>query len=494
VADTTAVRFGTKPGRWILVATILGSGMVAIDSTVVNVALPSIGTDFHAGVAGLQWVLTGYLLTLSATILIGGSLGDIYGRRKIFTVGVAWFSAASLLCAVAPTLGVLIAARMLQGAGGALLVPGSLAIIETSFVADDRGKAIGAWTGLGGVATAVGPLLGGWLVAAVSWRLIFVINLPIAVVVLLAAKHVPESSDPKADRRVDYAGAILAMTALGGLTYALIEGPSPGSARRLVVAAAVAGAVALVAFVVVERRSSHPMLPLDVFSSRQFTVTNLVTLVVYGALGGVLFLLTVNLQVSLGYSALAAGAAFLPVTVIMLALSSRTGALAQRIGPRLPMSVGPIVMALGMLLMVRIGIGSSYVTDVLPAVVVFGLGLSLTVAPLTTTVLAAVDGDRAGIASGVNNAFARVASLLAVAILPPVAGLTGAAYHQPVRFSDGFHVAVMIGAAMCAIGGVVAAIGITNPVRRRAGVAPTELMSCQLDAPCLRNIPESAAG
>ena len=486
-APEPGIHYGTRSARWILVATILGSGMAMLDGTVVNVALPSIGKDLGAQVSGLQWVLTAYLITLSALILIGGSLGDILGRRKIFLIGVAWFLAASLLCAVAPNLAVLIAARALQGVGGALLVPGSLSIIEASFVPEDRGRAIGTWTGLGGVATAAGPLIGGWLVTAVSWRLIFVLNIPLAVLVVLASRHVPDSRDREASPRVDVTGASLVVLGLAGLTYALIQGPSPGSNLTVAILAGVVGVGALVAFVVVERRSRAPMLPLSVFSSRQFTISNILTFAVYGALGGVLFLLAVDLQQVLGYSALAAGASMLPITVIMLLFSARAGALSQRIGPRLPMSLGPLIIAVGLVLMYRIDASSQYVTAVLPAVVVFALGLALTVAPLTTTVLGAVDTRHAGVASGVNNAVARVAGLLAVALLPPLAGLTGAAYLDPLTFSRGFHTAVLIGAGLCLAGGIVAAVGIVNPPGRSDGPSPSEPLSCPLDAPTLRS-------
>ena len=484
--------YGTRPARWILVATVLGSGMAMLDGTVVNVALPSIGRDLGAQVAGLQWVLTAYLVTLSALMLLGGSLGDRYGRRRVFLVGVAWFTVASLACAVAPTLPALVAARAVQGVGGALLVPGSLAIIEGSFVPTDRGRAIGTWSALGGVATAVGPLAGGWLVTAVSWRLIFVLNLPLAALVVVAARHVPDSRDPAAAPRLDLAGAVLMVVGLATVTYALIDGPAPAADVTLAIVLGVVGAAALVGFVVVERRSRYPMLPLSLFSSRQFTVANVVTFAVYAALGGVLFLLAVDLQQVLGYSALAAGAAMLPVTVIMLCLSSRAGALAQRIGPRLPMALGPLVMAGGLALMVRIVPGSGYGADVLPAVVVFALGLALTVAPLTTTVLAAVDAGHAGLASGVNNAVARVGGLMAVALLPPLAGLTGAAYREPLRFSGGFHTAVLIGAGLCAAGGLCAVAGIRNPAApalsgpAQPGPIRPEPLSCPLDAPTLR--------
>ncbi|HVX22892.1 MAG TPA: DHA2 family efflux MFS transporter permease subunit [Acidimicrobiales bacterium] len=467
------IQYGTPAARWVLLATVLGSGMAMLDGTVVNVAVAPIGRDFGAEVSGLQWVLTAYLVTLSALLLIGGSLGDRFGRRRVFLVGAAWFTVASVACAAAPSLPVLVAARAVQGVGGALLVPGSLAIIEASFAPDDRGRAIGMWSGLGGVATAIGPLAGGWLVTAVSWRLIFLLNLPLAVMVAVAARHVPDSRDPSAAPRIDVAGASLVVVGLAAVAYALIDGPSPGADVAVAAVVGAVGVLALAGFVLVERRTRYPMLPLSVFSSRQFTAANLVTFAVYAALGGVLFLLAVDLQQVLGYSPLAAGAALLPITAIMLALSSRAGALAQRIGPRLPMTVGPLVMAVGLVLMVRIVPDSPYGADVLPAVVVFALGLASTVAPLTTTVLAAVDAAQAGLASGVNNAVARVAGLAAVAVLPPLAGLTGAAYRQPARFSGGFHTAVLVGAGLCAAGALCAVAGIRNPPPDRpAGPEP----------------------
>src|SRR5271155_2050221 len=484
MASTGDVRYGTATARWVLLATVLGSGMAFLDGTVVNVALPSIGRDLGASVAGLQWVLTGYLITLSALILIGGSLGDIFGRRRIFLIGVVWFVAASVICAVAPTLGVLIAARALQGVGGALLVPGSLSIIQSTFCAEDRGQAIGTWSGLGGVAGAMGPLAGGALVTGVSWRFVFVLNVPMALLVLVAVRHVPESVDETASRHVDVVGAFLTVLGLSSATYALIEGPTQGSNTAVISALAIIGVAALLGFVLFERRSRHPMLPLSLFSSRQFTISNLLTFVVYAALGGVLFLLAVDLQQVLHYSAVDAGASMLPITALMLAFSSRAGALAHKIGPRLPMSAGPLVMGGGLLLMTRITIGSHYVSDVLPALVVFGIGLVLTVAPLTTTVLAAVESTHAGVASGVNNAVARVAGLIAVAVLPPLAGLTGAAYREPHSFSDGFHTAVLIGAGLCVVGGLISAAGIVNP-KRGSVEAPVQAHSCAIDGPSL---------
>ncbi len=487
-SETAPVRYGTPAGRWVLVATILGSGIAALDATVVNVALPAIGKDFGAGVAGLQWVVTGYLITLAALILLGGSLGDLFGRRRVFVIGVIWFSVASLLSGLAVNLPMLIAARALQGIGGALLTPGSLALIESSFAPGDRGRAIGAWSGLGGIAAAVGPFVGGYLVSAVSWRLIFLLNLPLAAAVLLAARHVPESTDPLSDHHVDALGATLGVLGLAGLTYALIEAPSAsGSAGLVVEAAGGAGLLALIGFVQVERRGGHPMLPVDIFKSRQFTAANLVTFVVYAALGGTFFLLAVDLQQALHYSPVAAGASLFPVTVVMLLLSARAGSLAQRIGPRLPMTVGPIIVTAGLVMMLRIGPGGHYVSAVLPAVIVFGLGLALTVAPLTATVLAAAAERHAGVASGVNNAVARCASLFAVALLPALAGLTGSSYRHPAAFSSGFHRALMIAAASTLAGGVIAYIGIRNEEVRSAGGAAPSQTSCPLEGPPLRH-------
>lgn len=442
------LRFGTPQGRWVVFATVLGSAVVSIDATAVNVATPAIGRDFDAALSSLQWTINAYTLALAGLLLLGGSLGDRYGRRRLFQIGVVWFAAASLLCAVAPSIEALIAARALQGLGGALLTPGSLAIIQASFHRDDRGPAIGAWSGLGGVATAVGPLLGGYLVDAVSWRLIFLINLPVsAAVVVVAARHVPETRDP-AQARLDPAGAALAAVGLAGVTYALIEGPGSGWGDPRVVATLVAGVAGTAAFLLTERGSRHPMLPLDIFRSMQFTGANLVTFVVYAALGGAFFLLAIQLQQVVGFTALETGLALVPMTVVMLLLSARAGRLAQRIGPRLPMTAGPLVAAVGLALITRIGADSGYLADVLPGVIVFALGLSLTVAPLTATVLAAASDEHAGVASGVNNDIARIGGLVAVAVLPSLAGISGEDYRDPAAFSDGFSMAIWIAAAL----------------------------------------------
>jgi EmrB/QacA subfamily drug resistance transporter len=485
--DGPGLRFASAAGRWVLAATVLGSGMAQLDATVVNVALPAIGRGLHAGVGALQLVVTAYSVTLAALILLAGTLGDRFGRRRVFVVGVGWFATASLLCALAPSVELLIGARLLQGIGGALLTPGSLAIIDAVFRPEDRGRAIGAWSALGGVAAAVGPLVGGFLVQAVSWRAIFLLNLPLgAVVAWLALRHVPESRDATVTGRLDYLGASLATLGLAGATYAMVQGPTGRIPVPLLVLAAAAGVIGLAGFVLRERRAAHPMLPLEIFSSRAFSSANLVTFVVYAALGGVFFLLVIVLQTSLGYSPLVAGAATLPVTALMLALSSRMGALAGRIGPRLPLSVGPLVIAAGMLLMARIDPGDGYLGTVLPAVLVFGLGLATTVAPVTATALAAADERHAGAASGVNNAVARSAGLLAVALLPPIAGLTGDAFQDPEALAAGFHTAMFVTAGLSVAGGLLAAATISNDVLRPAAApepAPRHHPHCGIAGP-----------
>jgi EmrB/QacA subfamily drug resistance transporter len=474
------VTFESAAGRWVLVVAVLGSGIAFLDGTVVNVALPHIGEDLHASTSSLQWILNGYLLTLASLILPGGSLGDRYGRRRVFVVGVGVFTVASLLCAVAPNAGVLVAARLAQGIGGALLTPGSLAMIEASFRPQDRARAIGAWSGLGGVATALGPLLGGYLVEAVSWRAIFIINIPLGILVMaLAPRHVPETRDPTTSGRLDFRGAALAALGLAGATYALIEGPNGMSGA--VVAAGIGGVLALIAFLLEERRSDNPMMPLDIFASRQFSAANLVTFAVYAALGGFFFLFVAFLQISLGYSPIAAGAASLPVTALMLAFSARSGALAQRIGARIPLTVGPLVIAVALLLMTRLEPGDSYLSDVLPPVVIFGVGLTLVVAPVTATVLSAADARHSGIASGINNAVSRVASLLAVAVLPLVGGITGDLFYSPSAMTHGFHVAMAACAGLAVVGGILAWLTISDDVLQTepepAGDTPVQIAS-----------------
>jgi EmrB/QacA subfamily drug resistance transporter len=459
------VRFGTAAGRWVIALTVLGSGIAFLEATVVNVALPALAEDLDADVADLQWVLNGYMLTLAALILIGGSLGDRYGRRRIFVIGVIWFTLASALCALAPSVEVLIAARVFQGIGGALLTPGSLAIIEASFHKTDRARAIGAWSALGGIAGAIGPLVGGWLIEAVDWRAIFLINLPLGAFVAWAApRYIPETRDETVKGRLDILGSVLAAVALGGITFALIRASEASSMDGGVVLALAVGLVASAAFIHVERRAEQPMLPLSIFSSRQFSAANAVTFVVYAALGGVFFLLVIMLQVVLGYSPIAAGSAALPVTILLLLFSARAGALAQRIGPKLPLTVGPVLIAIGMLMMSTIEAGDSYVASVLPGVIVYGIGLVFVVAPITATVLAAADARHAGVASGVNNAVARTAGLAAVAALPLIAGLSGTDFENPVALEEGFRIAMIVTAGLSLVGGLIAFFFISNDV------------------------------
>lgn len=472
-------------GRWLLGAMVAGSGMAMLDATVVGVALPQIGDELNADVAGLQWTVNGYMLTLAALILLSGSLADRFGRRRLFLIGIIWFALASAACAAAVNLPMLTFGRALQGVGGALLTPGSLAIISASLRPDDRAKAIGAWSGLTGVASAIGPFLGGWLIDAGSWRLIFLLNIPIAAaVVAITVRHVPETNDTSAPHRLDILGAVLISVGLGGLTYGFIESYDLGPAG---VTALVVGALCLIAFVVVELRSSHPMLPPEMFANLQFTAANLVTVVVYAGLGVVFFLFVVFLQEVLNYSALQAGIASLPITVLMLLLSAKSGELAQRIGPRLQMSVGPLIVAAGILLMMTIDSGSTYLTGVLPSVLLVGFGLAVTVAPLTATVLGAAEERHAGVASGANNAIARSAQLLAVAVVPVAAGITGSAYQNPDEFTAGFHRAMLITTILMALGGLTAAVLIRN----RREPESKQRYACDVGGPTLQGCPGS---
>jgi EmrB/QacA subfamily drug resistance transporter len=465
------VTFASPQGRWLLLASILGSGLAGIDATVVNVALPAIGRSFDASFTTLQWTVTAYSFTLASFILLGGGLGDRLGRRRVFVVGVVWFALSSLLCGIAPTADVLVGSRALQGVGAALLTPGSLAMLQASFVPEDRARAIGTWSGLGGVATAVGPFLGGWLVDVASWRWVFLINLPLAaLVVWIAARRVPESRDVNAVHGLDLWGAALGAVALGGISFGLNEA---GSGGALALPAGLLGVLAAAAFVVVERRAAHPMLPPQVFRSAQFTAANAVTFVAYAAIGVAFFLLVIQLQVVAGYGPVAAGTSLLPITVVMLALSSRSGALASRIGPRLQMTVGPFVCAAGFLLLLRVGRDTSYLLEVVPAVVVIGLGLATMVAPLTATALAAAPDEHAGLASGVNNAVARTGGLVAVAGVPALVGLDGRVYADPAAFDHGFAMALWVCAGLMAVGGVLAGLGIRNTVLEEAETAPT---------------------
>ncbi|MFG3040173.1 MFS transporter [Streptomyces sp. NPDC048330] len=471
------VRMASGTGRWIVFTTVLGSGMALLDSTVVNVALPHIGEDLDADLGALQWTVNAYMLTLAGLILLGGALGDRYGRRRVFVIGVVWFAIASLLCGLAPNTGVLIAARALQGVGGALLTPGSLALIQASFHEDDRARAVGLWSGFGGVGAAIGPFVGGWLVDGPGWRWVFLLNVPLAAVcVPVALRHVPESRDEAAHGRFDVLGAVLGAAALALVTYALI-----GEAWW----AGAAGVLVGAAFVVVERRRGESaMTPPSIFRSRLFTAVNVVTLCVYAAFGGFFFLAALQLQVVSGYSALAAGTALLPTTVLMLLLSAKSGELGERIGPRTPLTVGPLLCAAGMLLMLRVGEDADYVQDVLPALLVLGLGMTALVAPLTATVLASVDVGRAGLASGINNAAARAAGLLAVAALPLLAGMGPEAYRSAEEFGATFRRAMPMCAALLVAGAVIAWTTLRVPAPR-AGCHPECRVHCGVTSPPL---------
>jgi EmrB/QacA subfamily drug resistance transporter len=466
------VSWGSPAARGVLVATILGTGMAFLDGTVVNIALPRIGEEFGASVSGLQWILDGYLLSLAALILVAGSLGDRYGRRRIYLLGVAWFGIASVLCGVAMSTEMLVASRVLQGIGGALLTPGALAIIQSSFVRSDRARAIGAWSGLAGIAGAVGPLLGGVVVQLWSWRLAFLINVPIALLcVWYTRRHVPESRDQQMSGHPDVFGSVLGALGLAGVTAALVEGPGRGFADPLVLVSIVVGVGCLGAFLVVQRRSHDPLVPPDLFVNRTFAVSNSLTFVVYAALGGVMMLFVLQLQTSLGYSPTAAGLAGLPISVLMLLLSARSGKAAQRFGPRWFLVVGPFVIAAALLWYTQVTPGASYLLVVLPATVLFGLGLTAVVAPVTATVLASAADRHAGVASGVNNAIARTGGLLAVAVLPAAAGLSGAAYQDPVALTAGWQMAMWLCAGLCVVGGLLA-LGVRNDVLWAAVPAP----------------------
>ncbi len=469
------VRFGTAKGNWIIGAAVLGSGIAFLDSSVVNVALPALRSGLHMDTAALQWTLDGYLVTLTALLLLGGSLGDIIGRRRTFIGGLIGFGVASSVCGFAPNAATLIAARAIQGAAGAFLVPGSLAIISATFDESERSRAIGAWSGLAGAASAIGPFVGGFLIDAVSWRLIFFINVPlVAVAVAITQRHVPETKDDDATRP-DWTGAAFITLSLGAAAFALIE------RGRVGLPAGGVAVGALVLFIMVEHSSREPMLPLTLFASGQFTGANLTTFAVYAGLGGVFFLLVIEVQLRLGYSALAAGLVLLPVTILMMLLSARAGAVAQRIGPRVPMTLGPLVAAAGLVYFGRIRPGATYVGTLLPAVLVFGLGLVITVAPLTAAVLAAADERHVGAASGVNNAVARLGGLIAVAALPAFAGIDTS---HPATLADGFPRAMYVCAACCAAGGLIAAATVRNTVKVRETVQASVMHPCH--DPCLR--------
>ena len=455
----------TRRQRLTLIAAILGSGVAMIDGSIVNVALPSIAHDLGGGLAGQQWVSNAYLLTLGSLILIGGSLGDIYGERRVFSIGVAAFGVFSIACAAAPTIGFLLAARALQGAAGALLTPSSLAVIVAAFSREERGGAIGAWTAWGAIASIVGPLAGGWIVDNASWRFIFAINPPLIVVTLiLIAAAVPPTS-PNKSRHLDVLGAVLCVAGLAGVVFSLVEEPHFGWGSPAILTPLIGGAAALAVFVAHERRAADPMVELALFQRRNFTIGNLETLTMYAGLSILFFFLIIFLQEVAGYSAIRAGLSTLPVTVVMFVLSRRFGALADRYGPRLFMGAGPLVAASGILLLLRAGLHTSYLGVLLPALLVFAVGLSMTVAPLTATVLAGAGEQDAGIASAINNAVARVAGLVGISVIGVVvaSGLRGDTLSHNLTSVHAFHQAILICGVLVAAGGVAAAVGIANP-------------------------------
>jgi EmrB/QacA subfamily drug resistance transporter len=458
----------TRRQRLTLFTAILGSAVVTIDSSVINVALPAIARDLGGGLSAQQWVSNAYLLSLGSLILVGGSLGDIYGERRVFEIGVAAFGVVSIACAVAPTIGVLIVARALQGAAGALVTPSSLAIIVGAFAPKERGAAIGSWTAWGSIASIIGPLVGGLIVDRVSWRWIFVVNVPLVACTFVLIRAAVPASTAMVKRRVDFVGAGLCALGLGGVVYALIEEPHRGWRSPVILIALVGGIVSFASFLVYERHAPEPMLKLELFTHRNFAVGNVETLCMYAGLSILFFFLTIYLQEVAGYSALKSGLTTLPVTLVMFVLSRRFGALADRYGPRLFMGAGPLIAAAGILLLARVGRNVSYATDLLPALLIFAVGLTMTVSPLTATVLADADESDAGLASAINNQVARVAGLIGVAAIGVVVagtlvGGTFAANDASVR---AFHMAMVVCAALVAAGGVVGAIGIVNPRRR----------------------------
>ncbi len=475
---TNDLALGSHRGRVALAATVAGSSMASLDATVVNIALPDIGKDLGASVTSLQWVLTGYLLSLASLILLGGALGDRFGRRRIFLIGTTWFALASLLCGAAPNIEVLIAARFLQGIGGALLTPGSLAILQASFRKSDRSAAVGAWSGLGGVAGAIGPFIGGALVDGPGWRWAFLINLPIAFAVLVSARAaVPETREAE-PRALDLRGAALAVAGLAAATWALTQAGRRGWGDTGVLVAAAAAVALGVAFVVHIRRTTDALVPPELFRSRTFTVLNVGTAFLYAAIGLAFFLVAYELQVAAGWSALASGVALLPTTVLMIALSSRSATLAQRLGPRLQLTLGPVLCGAGLLLLTRIGPETTWATDVLPGSVLFGVGLVTFVAPLTATVMAAADPEQVNIASAVNNAIARTASLAAIATIPVVAALPAAV--GAVEVTTAYRTALVISAALTAMAGLIMAAGLSPQIRM---AIPARRFHCAIDGP-----------
>jgi EmrB/QacA subfamily drug resistance transporter len=455
-----SVPLRSAAGRGALAASILGSGMAFLDGTVVNVALPAIGKALHTDLAGLQWTVDAYLLTLTAFLLIGGSLGDRLGRARVFSAGVVGFLLASMLCALAPSAFALTAARALQGVAGALLVPLSLALVRVSIREEDQGQALGIWTGLSGVTSAAGPLVGGWLVSAVSWRAIFFLNIPLGLVALwVARRSLPTTADARSETPLDGWGALTAALSVGGLTYAIIEGPAHGWTLAPLLAALLSVA-AMVVFLRLERRP-EAMMPLALFKSPAFSAANGATLLLYAALGSTLFLLMLELQMAVGMSPIAAGLMFLPLTLLMLVLSPRAGQWAQKHGARWPMATGALIAAVAFVAFLRIAPGVGWASGGLPGVLLLGVGLSTAVAPLTMAVLDAAPPEHAGIASGVNNAVARLAGLLGVAAIPWAAGLAMSGPNvSPQRLTEGFHRAMWVCAGLCLAAAVVSALWV----------------------------------
>jgi EmrB/QacA subfamily drug resistance transporter len=485
VTTPPPLTWGEPRARWVLAATVLGSALSFIDATVVTIALPHIGADLGAGTVGLTWVVNAYTLTLAALVLLGGALGDRVGRRTVFLAGTAVFAVASALCGLAPTPQLLVAARALQGVGGALVTPASLALLQSSFSVADRGRAISAWSGLTGVAGAVGPFLGGWLVQVADWRWVFLVNLPVAaLVVVLTWRHVPESRDRATGGPVDVAGAVLLAGTLGSLTYGLTALSSAVAGSAAVAVSLTASVILGGCFLVREHTAPVPLLPLTLFKEPLFVATNLVTLAVYAALGALFFTLALTLQVGAGFSPLAAGLSLLPLTVLMLLFSAPAGTLATRVGPRIPMTVGTSVAALGILLLGGIDEHTSYVVDVLGPVSLLGIGLTLLVGPLTATVLAAAPDSQAGLASGVNNAVARTAGLLAVAVLPLATGWgEGGGLLDPEGVLDGFGVVARLCAGLFLVGAVLSVLTGSGRQHRAEGRVVPARPHCSLTSP-----------
>lgn len=478
------IAIASAQGRWVLVAAVLGSGIAGIDSAVMNVALPFIGRDLNADFSQLQWTVTGYTLSLAALILLAGALGDHFGRKRVFLIGVAAFTAGALLCALAPGIEALIGFRSVQGIGGALMTPASLAIIQASFREADRPRAIGIWSGFTGVASVGAPFIGGWLLELGTWRWIFVINVPVAVVlVVVAVRHVPDSREP-APAPMDWLGSFLAVAALAAITYVLTAMPAHHSASAVWVACIVAGLGASAALIWHERRSAAPMLPGSMFRSRPFVTANVMTFFIYGAFGAFSFVFTVALETIAGYSPVKAGSTLLPLTIIALLLSGPSGQLSARIGPRAQMTAGPVMCGIAALMAVRVSAHAGYWTTVIPLECVLGLGIATMVAPLTTTALASVPEEHAGIASGVNNAVARAAALLWIAAVPPLTGLTGTAYTQAAALRGGYQAICVICAASLTLSGMIAAVALRHrhPRHPLADIVPPRLphpVTCQ---------------